>query len=139
MIFHNITILYYLLYYSSWAKKLEKFTNTVNPNSQLCHSRHLLVHLQIPKHHLISNEQQLLSLMLETKIKTILFCIPKIPSRMMQSITYNDDVQSCETSRKQDYSIPTTSTPNHHTQRFDTTSASILNLHTPTILPPVGK
>ena len=43
--------------------------------------------------------------------------------------------------RKQEtnHSIPTTSTPNHHAQRIATTSTSILNLHTPTILPPVGK
>ena len=54
-------------------------------------------------------------------------------------ITNNDDIQSCETSRKQNYSIPTTSTPNHHAQYINTTSASILNLHTHTILPPVGK
>ena len=55
------------------------------------------------------------------------------------SITNNDDIQSCEKAGKQSYSIPTTSTPNHHAQRIATTSASILNLHTPMILPPVGK
>ena len=55
------------------------------------------------------------------------------------SITNNDDIQSCETARKQNYSIPKFSTPNHHTQRIATTSSSILNLNTPTILPPVGK
>ena len=37
------------------------------------------------------------------------------------------------------YIIPTTSTPNHHLKRIATTSPSILHLHTPTILPPVGK
>ena len=55
------------------------------------------------------------------------------------NITNNDDVQYFETEGKNNYSIPTTSIPNHHTQLFDTTSESILNLHTPTILPPVGK
>ena len=37
------------------------------------------------------------------------------------------------------YSIPTISTPNHHTQRIATTFSSILNLNTPTILSPIGK
>ena len=55
------------------------------------------------------------------------------------SIKNNDNIQSCETARKQNYSIPTTSNHNHHSQRLDTTSASILHLHTPMILPPVGK
>ena len=54
-------------------------------------------------------------------------------------ITNNDDIQACETSRKQNYRIPTSSTPNHHAQRIATTSASMLNLHTTTVLPPVGK
>ena len=55
------------------------------------------------------------------------------------TITNNDDIQSCEKPRKQNYSIPTISTPNHHSQRISSTSSSILNLNTPTILPPVGK
>ena len=55
------------------------------------------------------------------------------------SITNNDNIQPCEAPRKQDYGIKTTSTPNHHSQCISTTSASILNLHTPTILPLVGK
>ena len=57
----------------------------------------------------------------------------------VESITINDDIQSCETAKKQNYSIPTISTHNHHSQRIATTSSSILNLHTSTILPPVGK
>ena len=36
--------------------------------------------------------------------------------------------------QKINYSIPTISTPNHHKQRIATTSSSILNLNTPTIL-----
>ena len=78
-----VTILYYLFHYSSWAKALEEFTNIVNPNSQLFHSMHLLVHPQLPKHNQLSNQQQRLSLMSEKKIKIILFCVPKIPPRMM--------------------------------------------------------
>ena len=41
--------------------------------------------------------------------------------------------------RKQNYSIPTTSTTNNHSKRIANTSVSILNLHTPTILPLIGK
>ena len=63
---------------------LDEFTNMVNTNSQLCHSRHLLVHLMTPKHHQLFNQQQLLPLLQHTNIKKILFYIPKIPSRMMQ-------------------------------------------------------
>ena len=55
------------------------------------------------------------------------------------NITNNDDIQSCETERKQNFSIPTISTTNHHTQRIANTSSSILNLNTPTIIPLVGK
>ena len=84
MFSHNITILYYLFYYSLRANTLEEFTNIVNPKYQLIHSSHLLVHTLPPKHHQLSNEQQRLSFLLETKMKTILFCVPQIPSRMMQ-------------------------------------------------------
>ena len=55
------------------------------------------------------------------------------------TITNNDNIQSCETAKKQNYSIPTISTPNHHSQRIASTSSSRLNLNTPTILTPVGK
>ena len=55
------------------------------------------------------------------------------------NITKNEDIQSCETAKKQNYSIPTISTPNHHSQRIATTPSSRFNSHTPTILPPVGK
>ena len=55
------------------------------------------------------------------------------------TITKNDNIQSCETQKKQNYSIPTISTPNHHTQRIATTPSSILSLNTPTILPKIGK
>ena len=53
------------------------------------------------------------------------------PSQTM--MTYSLVIQ------QKNYSIPTTSNPNHHTQLVATTSSSILNLHTTTILPPVGK
>ena len=55
------------------------------------------------------------------------------------SITNNDDIQSCETQRKRNYSIPTTSTSNHHAQRIAVTSVNFLNLHTTAKLSPVGK
>ena len=55
------------------------------------------------------------------------------------TITNNDDIQSCDRAGKQDYSIPNISTHNRLTQRIATTSSIILNLNTPTILPPVGK
>ena len=55
------------------------------------------------------------------------------------TIPDNDKIQSCDTARKQNYIIPNISTPNHHTQRISNKSSSILNLNTPTILPPVGK
>ena len=40
---------------------------------------------------------------------------------------------------KNNYIIPTTSTPSRHTQLVATTYASVLNLHTHTILPLAGK
>ena len=40
------------------------------------------------------------------------------------SIINNDDIQSCETQRKQNFSIPTTSTPNHHAQSIANTSVN---------------
>ena len=51
----------------------------------------------------------------------------------------NDKIQSCETAKKNNYIIPTISTPNHHSQHIATTYSSKLNLNTPKILPPVGK
>ena len=41
--------------------------------------------------------------------------------------------------KKKNYRIPTTSAPNHHVQQIAYTPGSILNLHTRTILPRVGK
>ena len=67
-----------------------------------------------------------------------MFRIPRITIRNDASIKNNDDIQSCETARK-NYIIPTIFKHNRHTQRIDTTSSSILHFNTPTILPPVGK
>ena len=55
------------------------------------------------------------------------------------TITNNDKIQSCETQKKQNYSISTISTPNYHSQHIPITSSSRFNLNTPTILPLVGK
>ena len=55
------------------------------------------------------------------------------------NITNNDDMQSCETPIKQNYIIPTTSTPNHHAQCIDDMSVRLFNLYTTKKLPPVGK
>ena len=134
---HNITILYYFTCNSSWRKTLDEFTNIVNPNSQLRHSRYLLVHLKNPKHLPILNSQQRLSLLQDTNIKTIMFCIPKIISRMMQP---SQNITTCSLVRhKKNYNISTISTPTHHSQSIASTYSSILNSNTPTILPPVGK
>ena len=53
--FFSFYIIFIFIYYSSWAKTLEKFTNIVNLKSQLSNSTHLLAHLQILKHHRLSN------------------------------------------------------------------------------------
>ena len=55
------------------------------------------------------------------------------------TITKNDDIQSCEAAKKQNYSIPTISTPNHPSKYIATTSSSRLNFNTSTILPPFSK
>ena len=54
------------------------------------------------------------------------------------SITNNNDIQSCESERK-NCSIPTNSTPNHHAQHIANTSSSVLNLHTTMGFPTFGK
>ena len=136
--FSSFFIIFIPIHYSSWENTLDKFTNIVNPKYQLRNSRHLLFHIQLPKHHPLQNQQQLLSLLLETKIKTILFCIPKIISRMMQKLQIMT-TYSLVRQQEKNYSIPTILTPNHHTPHIATKSSSILNLNTPTILPPVGK
>ena len=55
------------------------------------------------------------------------------------NIKNNDNIQSCETPRKKNYSIPTTSTTNQHAKLIVDTSVSLLNLHTATKFPSVGK
>ena len=55
------------------------------------------------------------------------------------SITNNDNIQSCETPRKKNYSIKNTSTQNPYAQIIVTMSVSLLNLNTTGKLPPVGK
>ena len=52
------------------------------------------------------------------------------------TITNNDDIHSCET--KINYSIPTISTPTHHSRNISTTSSSIFNFNKPMILPLVS-
>ena len=53
------------------------------------------------------------------------------------NIKNNDDVQSCETPRK-NYSIPTTSIPKHHSERIRAMPMRSFNLQTTAKLPPVG-
>ena len=55
------------------------------------------------------------------------------------SITNNDDIQSFETQKKQNHSIPTTLNPNHHAQRIRAMSVILLNLHTTMKLTPAVK
>ena len=55
------------------------------------------------------------------------------------NITNNEKIKSCETQRKQNYSIPTTSTPNNHAQHISAMSVSLLSLHTTAKLTQVGK
>ena len=55
------------------------------------------------------------------------------------TITNNDDIQSCETSKKQNYIISTISTPNHYSQHIASPFSSRLDFNTPTILPLIGK
>ena len=62
-----------------------------------------------------------------------------VPSVRDKNQNNYDDIQSCETEINKNYSIPTTSTPNIHAQIIATTPVIILNLHTTTGLPPVGK
>ena len=50
----------------------------------------------------------------------------------------NDDLHSCETPIKKNYSIQTTSTKNHYAQHISALSVILLHLNTPTNLPPVG-
>ena len=124
--------------HDKWAKTLDKCTNIFNTKSQLRYSSHLIVHPHLPKHHQLSNQQQRLSLLLETKIKkTGLYS--QNTTQNDAKITNSDNIQSCGTVGIQNYSIKNNSTPNHNTQRFSTTSVSMLNLHTTMILPPVGK
>ena len=51
----------------------------------------------------------------------------------------NDNIKSCETPGKQDYSMSTISIPNHHLQCIESTPSSKLNFNMPKILPTVGK
>ena len=55
------------------------------------------------------------------------------------TITNNDDIQSFETAKKHNYSIPTISKTDHHSEHIATTFSCKLNFNTPTILPTVGK
>ena len=128
-----------LIYNSSWGNTLDEFTNIVNTNSQNFQSRHLLVHLHNPKHLPLLNQQHRLFLLQQTKIKTILFCVPKTPSRMMQPSQTMTTYSFVRHQKPQNFNISTISTPNNHSQRIASTPSSILNSNTPTILPPVGK
>ena len=129
--FFSFIIIIIFIYYSSWKKTVEKFTNMVNTNSQLFHSRHLF----------------------DTSIELATTSFPSVRDKKQTNyvlcsqnslhndarIANNDNIQSCGTAIKQNYSIPTTSNTNHYAQIISTTSASMLNLHTTTILTLVGK
>ena len=55
------------------------------------------------------------------------------------NISNIDDIQSCVTPRKQNYSVQVTSTPTHLTSLNDTLPIASVKLHTTTKLPPSGK
>ena len=111
----------------------------VNPNSQICHSRYLLVHVQNPKKTsaIKLTTTSVSSIRDKNQNNSVLYSENTIQN--YATITSNNDTQSCETAKKLNYSIPTISTPNHHSQRIATTSSSRLNFNTPTILLLVGK
>ena len=83
-IFHNITILYYLFYYLSWAKKGQIYK----------YNQYQLSNLSVKTPVISSSDTQTSSAIelttasfpsIRDKNKKIMFCIPKIPSRMMQA------------------------------------------------------
>ena len=139
MFSHNIPIIYDLFYCLSWAKPLDEIKKY--SQSQISTSS-----LKAP---VSSSSAPQSSLAIELTTMSVPSVRYKNQNNYVLcsqntihndvSITNNDDIQSIETARKKNYSIPTTSTPNHHVQRITNTSVSISNLHTPTILPPIGK
>ena len=77
--------------------------------------------------------------MQQTNIKTIMFCVLKILSIVMQPSQTITTYSLVRHQGKQSYIISTVSTPNHHSQRIASISSIRFNFNTPMILPPVGK
>ena len=73
----------------------------------------------------------IMSSQLENEDSTVI----QIPSY----ISNTDDIQSCVTSRKQNYSVQATSTPPHLTPLITTLPIAPVELPKTTELPPVGK
>ena len=114
------------------------FTNTINNNYQLRQSRNLFFIIKLFKHHPISNYQQLQSLLLLIRKKTIPFFVTKIPPRTIQTSQTMTTFSPVKHQEKK-YIIQTTSTPNHHAQRIGDIAVIFLNLSTTSKLPPLGK
>ena len=92
------------------------FTNIFNSNSQLLQSKKLLFHLHTITNYPLSNQQYLQSLLLLKKKHSVL-CSQNTTQNSLNT-TNNDDIQSCETTRKQNYSITNTSTSNNQVHRI---------------------
>ena len=100
---------------------LEKISNIFNTNSQL---RQFKAHVRSSSASQISSSIELtitsVPSVREKKENNYVLC-SKNSIQNAVSITNNNNIQYCDTARKQNYSIPTTSIPNHHAQRIATT------------------
>ena len=111
--FHHIIILYYLFYYSTWAKDIERIYK---------HSQSQLSTLPLKTPVSPSSEPQTSSVteLTTTDVpsviekhqnKYVLYSQNTIQNYV--TIINNDNIHSCGILQKQNYSIPTISAPNH--------------------------
>ena len=116
---------------ATWSRKLVVLSNIFNQKYLLQHSRTLYYRPQQIIHHIQLIRQTIISYQLENEYSTAI--------QKTSEILNKDDIHSCVTPRKQNFSVQATSTPPRLTPLITTLPLAPVELPKTTELPPVGK
>ena len=114
------------------------FTNIANPTSQLFQSGNQFLYSYSQKSHRIEIKITCVFSIIDKEKTDSVLCSKNTIQNDLNIKNY-DNMQCCETQRKQKYSTSTNSFPKQHEQLISSMSVHSSNLHTTAKLPPVGK
>ena len=114
------------------------FTNIFNPDYQLYQSINHFLSSVSQTSSSIDSARTCVSYVIDKEQTDFVLCSQNTTPNDL-NITSNYDIGSCETQRKQNYRIPTTSTKIDHVRRISAMPFCSFSLHTTVKLPPVSK